>query len=253
MYKQWLASSARSILEHPPAILSSIHSTKLSHTRKAIHIMHFNFQTLSLSLISAFLLCNDFVTATPQRRPTKKTTTITAEATSTTAIATPTPKPLHGCRVFVQRWGLDSWETFDTMQYVSPLTPIPYLVTNFPVPPTNQIPNSESDGKEIFNQATIGSTTPGDELVPYQFGSNILHIYNTANPVYVGLPAGTMDPGKLSFVWGSQKWDNFSPGNPCLNKASNAGLNSSCTFQCDRQWGDRALWAVRLFHSRKLE
>jgi len=170
--------------------------------------MHFNFQTLSLSLISAFLLCNDFVTATPQRRPTKKTTTITAEATSTTAIATPTPKPLHGCRVFVQRWGLDSWETFDTMY--------------------------ESDGKEIFNQATIGSTTPGDELVPYQFGSNILHIYNTANPVYVGLPAGTMDPGKLSFVWGSQKWDNFSPGNPCLNKASNAGLNSSCTFQCDR-------------------
>ncbi|PVH74650.1 hypothetical protein DL98DRAFT_519101, partial [Cadophora sp. DSE1049] len=168
--------------------------------------MHFNFQNLLLALIGVLVLCNEIVSATPQRRPTKKTTTTSAKATST-VIATPSLKPLHGCRVFVQRWGLDSWETFDTMY--------------------------ESDGKEVWNQATIGSTTPGDELVPYQFGSNILHIYNTANPVYVGLPAGTMDPGKLSFVWGSQKWDNFSPGSPCLNKASTAGLNSSCTFSCD--------------------
>ncbi|KAK0111018.1 hypothetical protein ONS95_001398 [Cadophora gregata] len=169
--------------------------------------MYFKLQALSLALIGALLLCNDIVNATPQRRPTKKTTTTSAKATST-PIATPTPKPLHGCRVFVQRWGLNSWETFDTMY--------------------------ESNGKEIYNQATIGSTTPGDELVPYQLGSNILHIYNTANPVYVGLPAGTADPGKLSFAWGTQKWDNFSPGNPCVNMASTAGLNSSCTFSCDR-------------------
>ncbi|CZT04795.1 uncharacterized protein RAG0_11121 [Rhynchosporium agropyri] len=160
--------------------------------------MHLTLSSLVLAVISTLLLCSASVTATPAR-PKKTTTT-------KTAIVTPAPITLHPCGVVVQRWGLDSWETFD--QYY------------------------ESNGKEFFHQATIGSTTPGEELVPIQVGSNILHIYNTANPVY-DLPDGAHDPGKLSFVWGSTKFDSFSPGSPCTNNVFPA-VNFTCSFQCDK-------------------
>ncbi|KAG4433934.1 hypothetical protein IFR05_010579 [Cadophora sp. M221] len=78
--------------------------------------MRFILSAPPLALIS-ILLFGVSVTATPGRpKTTKKTTTTTAETTSktSTAVATPTPKPLHGCGVVVQRWGLDSWETFDS-------------------------------------------------------------------------------------------------------------------------------------------
>ncbi|KAH6706562.1 hypothetical protein BKA61DRAFT_660335 [Leptodontidium sp. MPI-SDFR-AT-0119] len=172
--------------------------------------MRLTISALPLTLIGVLFFFSVSVDATPARpKTTKKTTTTTAKTSSqtSTAVATPTPKPLHGCGVVVQRWGLDSWETFDSYY--------------------------ESNGVEFFHQATIGSTTPGEELVPIQVGSNILHIYNTENPVYTGLPPGAHDPGKLSFEWGSQKWDSFSPGTPCTNNAFPA-VNFTCSFQCDR-------------------
>ncbi|KAH7333088.1 hypothetical protein BKA65DRAFT_39563 [Rhexocercosporidium sp. MPI-PUGE-AT-0058] len=169
--------------------------------------MRLTLSALPLALIGVLLFFSTSVAANPARPKTTKKTTTTAAKTTSTAVATPSPKPLHGCGVVVQRWGLDSYETFDSYY--------------------------ESNGKEFFHQATIGSTTPGEELVPIQVGSNILHIYNTENPVYTGLSPGAHDPGKLSFVWGSQKFDSFSAGTPCMNNAFPA-VNFTCSFQCDR-------------------
>ncbi|KAL2065883.1 hypothetical protein VTL71DRAFT_3553 [Oculimacula yallundae] len=156
--------------------------------------MRLTLSALPLSIVGTLLLCSISVDAAPAKSKTTKRTT-------KASIAEPAPKALHSCGVVVQRWGLDAWETFD--QYY------------------------ESNGKEFFHQATTGSTTPGDELVPVQVGSHKLHIYNTANP------NGAHDPGKLSFVWGSLKFDTFSPGTPCTHNAY-PDVKFTCTFQCDK-------------------
>jgi hypothetical protein len=85
-----------------------------------------------------------------------------------------------------------------------------------------------------WNQETDQINTPnvGDELVPIQVGSNILHIIDTADPN----PNNSSDPGKLSFKWGTQTWDSFSPGSPCnVTPAPQYGMsaNYECSYQCD--------------------
>ena len=64
-------------------------------------------------------------------------------------------------------------------------------------------------------------------------GSHTLDIKNVAN----GVDHRT-DAGKLSFTWGTNTWDSFSPGNPCVivnvGDGPLAGADLvSCNFQCD--------------------
>lgn len=59
---------------------------------------------------------------------------------------------------------------------------------------------------------------------------------DTADPA----PGNNFDLGKLSFLWGSQSWDSFSPGSPCdvIPVGNNAQLggstNTECTYVCDK-------------------
>lgn len=94
--------------------------------------------------------------------------------------------------------------------------------------------------------------TVGSELVPVQVGSYILQIIDTADPA-VGLYSSmtilyftlikiignSSDPGKLSFIWGTQTWDSFSAGNPCdvdpvgVNAIYGGSTNVECQWMCD--------------------
>lgn len=109
-----------------------------------------------------------------------------------------------------------------------------------PAEKTWHLPSSYSNGVNFFTQTTIGHT-PGAELVPYQVGSNILHITNVADPVRdpvdsTGHDSGAHDPGKLSFVWGSQvSW--FYPGCPAPHMIP-SGLHSiflKASFTCTKK------------------
>ncbi|RDL35229.1 uncharacterized protein BP5553_07160 [Venustampulla echinocandica] len=157
--------------------------------------MHTSLTSLPL-LLAATLLISPSILAHP-------TSSITGRA------------PLHPCSVFIQRWYSGS---FDTAYYSAGLTP------------DGQVPNAN-----FWNQESVDSGWEGGELVPWQVGSNTLHITNVANPVN----NSPQDPGKLSFVWGNQQWDTFSPGNPCFVKPvgtwEGAGATTyACNFQCDK-------------------
>jgi len=126
---------------------------------------------------------------------------------------------LHTCSVLIQRWckvgagGCD--EPFDTYYYNA----APTSAFNWVVDPW-------------LTQTSMNINVPsvGSELVPEQVGSNILHIIDTADST------SSTDPGKFSFVWGSQSWNSFSAGNPCIVRApgsSSGAWETQCTFQCD--------------------
>ncbi|KUJ13684.1 uncharacterized protein LY89DRAFT_145362 [Mollisia scopiformis] len=131
-----------------------------------------------------------------------------------------TRSALHPCSVFIQRWCQDCEERFDVAYYnVTWTTPWNWPIAAFW--------NQESD--EV-NVPTVGS-----ELVAVQVGSNILHIIDTADPA----PGDNNDPGKLSFVWGTDTWDSFSPGSPCdvgpvgTNAQYGGSTNYECEWLCD--------------------
>jgi len=128
-----------------------------------------------------------------------------------------TPRALHPCSVEIQRWcdpgACD--ERFDTYYYNA----YPTSSFNWPVTPW-------------LTQTTLNINTPkvGDELVPVQVGSNILHIIDYAEPT-------NGDLGKLKFVWGNQSWDSFSSGSPCTVVPSGTvsqAIEYSCNYQCDK-------------------
>jgi len=133
-------------------------------------------------------------------------------------------RALHPCAIDIQRWcnvgpGGCS-EPFDTTYYNAyPTTPFHWAI------------------RQWWGQTSLDINTPsvGSELVPIQVGSNILHITNVAD----ASPA--FPYGKFSFVWGSQHWDDFSPGNPCDHAAAytqsdglDASIHTECRYQCDK-------------------
>lgn len=126
-----------------------------------------------------------------------------------------TTRALHPCSVEIQRWCTDCEERFDTYYYNAyPTSPF-----NWPVTPW-------------WTQTSLNINTPGagSELVPIQVGSNVLHIVDYAEPT-------NGDLGKLTFVWGSQSWDSFSPGNPCEVVPSGTisqAIEYQCNYQCDK-------------------
>ncbi|TVY83438.1 hypothetical protein LSUE1_G002147 [Lachnellula suecica] len=139
----------------------------------------------------------------------------------TTSLTPRNTPSLHACSVYVQRWTQ------------TPLTAAPTSDWTWNYPYQTNFWNQESSDVE--------SSSAGSQLVPWQVGSNILYITNTANPVE---DAAHDDPGKLSFSWGSQSWDSFSSGSPCLVQAVGAdwsiggATQYECTFECDVDVGN---------------
>jgi hypothetical protein len=131
---------------------------------------------------------------------------------------------LHPCSVFVQRWDDNS---FDVAYYSA----APTSDWTWDYPYQTNFWNQESSEDE--------SSAQGSQLVPWQVGSNVFYITNTANPVTSDAPGGHDDPGKLSFVWGIETFDSFSPGSPCLvspvgeDWKIGGASRYQCTFQCD--------------------
>ncbi|KAH8767978.1 hypothetical protein BGZ57DRAFT_856519 [Hyaloscypha finlandica] len=73
---------------------------------------------------------------------------------------------------------------------------------------------------------------------PNKIGSYQFTAINTANPAVVNGQVNWNDPGKLSFIWGTTKFDTFSPGNTCVTIAVGFSpygyaTNYTCPFQCD--------------------
>jgi len=139
-------------------------------------------------------------------------------ALPTTSLTTRVTSSLHACSVFVQRWDSNS---FDVAYY-------------------SAAPTSDwtwSAGVNFWNQESSDdeSSAQGSQLVPWQVGSNVLYITNTANPVTNDAPGGHEDPGKLSFAWGSETFDSSS----CLvapvgeDWKIGGATRYQCTFQCD--------------------
>ncbi|KAN0103317.1 hypothetical protein V8E51_011630 [Hyaloscypha variabilis] len=126
--------------------------------------------------------------------------------------------PLHTCAVFAQRWfdnsfdlqafGYD-WTANGVFQGIAKAE---IETTSLPV------------GTVFTTQNYIGS---------YQFTA-----INTADPAVINGSVNWNDPGKLSFIWGTEKFDTFSPGNTCVTIAVGFSpygyaTNYTCPFQCD--------------------
>ena len=141
-------------------------------------------------------------------------------ALPTTSLTTRVTSSLHACSVFVQRWDDNS---FDVAYYSA----APTSDWTWDYPYQTNFWNQESEEDE--------SSAQGSQLVPWQVGSNVLYITNTANPVTNDAPGGHEDPGELSFSWGSDTFDSSS----CLvspvgeDWKIGGATRSQCTFQCD--------------------
>ncbi|EPE29717.1 hypothetical protein GLAREA_00877 [Glarea lozoyensis ATCC 20868] len=139
---------------------------------------------------------------------------------SSSVLALPTAEltprgTLHPCSVKVDRWYQNS---FDTYYFSKPL-----------------LPSGDGDYSGNFFTQESDVTPVGGELVEHKVGSYVLYIYNLANAAE---PGRIHDAGKLSFSWGNQTWDSFSPCSPCVitpvgtNPAAGAA-SVACNFQCD--------------------
>jgi hypothetical protein len=129
------------------------------------------------------------------------TTTITSRGT------------LHPCSVQVSRWYQNS---FDVAYFWRAL-----------------LPNGEGDNGANWWTQESDTIPEGSELPRILVGSYYLDIYNVAN----GVDHRT-DAGKLSFTWGSQTWDSYSPGSPCIvvpvgDQPLAGAASVACNFQCD--------------------
>ena len=140
---------------------------------------------------------------------------------SPTILALPTTEiatrgTLHTCSVVVDRWFQNDASTY---YYWGPL-----------------LPGGWRDGSKEFFTQDSNILSNGAELPPIKAGSEILHIYNLASPLD---PNRRTETGKLSFSWGNQTWDSFSPCSPCFNMPVGNGnpagaATVACNFQCDK-------------------
>ncbi|TVY88056.1 hypothetical protein LAWI1_G005000 [Lachnellula willkommii] len=146
-----------------------------------------------------------------------------AFALPTTSLTTRVTSSLHACSVFVQRWDSNA---FDVAYYSA----APTSNWTWDYPYQTNFWNQESSDDE--------SSAQGSQLVPYQVGSNVLYITNTANPVTNDTAGGHDDPGELSFAWGSDTFNSFNSSS-CLVAAvgedwkTGGATRYQCTFQCD--------------------
>ncbi|KAG9239319.1 hypothetical protein BJ875DRAFT_479445 [Amylocarpus encephaloides] len=118
--------------------------------------------------------------------------------------------PVHYCSIWIQRW---SFNAFDVAYYNGPL-----------------FSDGGPDNSVNFNNQETSEVSPGSQIDRVTIGSNDLIIKNVANPVVVG-----KDAGKVSFVYGGQVWNSWTPGRCVVRPGGAPGFTSyACNFFCDR-------------------
>lgn len=121
------------------------------------------------------------------------------------------PRTLHACAVYVQRWGDNILDVY-TYKYAARPSGIPY-----------------DTGNNVGWAETGWEVSPGDSI-GCASGTHQLITTDVANPTTI------TDPGKLSFTWGTQAWDSYSPGSPCNVTAVHTTAGASeywCSYSCD--------------------
>jgi len=124
----------------------------------------------------------------------------------------------HDCAVFIQRWYDNSFDVYD----------YGYAWTPASTGPTN------------VGWVETGSGLAAGDAATSTIGSNALIMTDVANPAVVDGATDWDDPGKLSFVWGTETWDTYSAGSPCTvipvgytGALSGYPTNTTCYFTCD--------------------
>jgi len=124
----------------------------------------------------------------------------------------------HNCTTYVQRW-YDS--SFDISNYGYGWTP------------------ASTGPHQISGAESAWGLNPGDTLAS-TIGSHALVMTDVANPAVVNGKVNWNDPGKVSFAWGTETFDSYSAGSPCLvvpvgtaGAAVGGATTYTCYYSCD--------------------